>query len=301
MPSGRGGALAAPLLTGGADGFSRPASPQPVDVELAEAETIEVTIELPAASEPPPAHDGTEQPDPWHGLGVRWRFPFIDAVAPDSPAAAARPELTAGMSLAAVRRHGDGSWAEGVAELSEAEALALLGLDGVQPPRQLVLRFATGDGGFALLQRLTGVGGDGFTVPSAAPPRPAEGGGGAAERESLTPVGRFVWSLPPVAGLLGLGIGPHDTDQMLLPRRDAGVLPAPRAMPVSAPASDTWPRGTAARGTVARARRRAWRGGSEGDGRRRPGPCTAAPCLRRDLQSKRSFSARAGALTRMTS
>ena len=138
-----GPALAAPLLldgTAAAAGLSRPASPQrPPDAESepepAPETIVEVTLELPA--EPEPAADGAA-PEPWRRLGLRMRFPYVEAVEPHSPAAAARPELAPGLMLTAVRRSGDdaeagGSWAEGVEELPEAEALALLGPDGERP------------------------------------------------------------------------------------------------------------------------------------------------------------------------
>ena len=186
--------LAAPLL-GAADGLSRPASPilmsanassasgLQVTTRAASAEpepqvAVVVTLELPLAPAPgtEAAEDREGNTDPWAVLGLRMRYPFVEAVLPDSPAAA-HPQLRPGLQLTGVLRDGEEQgWTNDVGRLPEAEVLVLIAptataAGGIEEPplqqqqqqreqvprRRLTLRFEAGDG-FELLQGLIGAG-----------------------------------------------------------------------------------------------------------------------------------------------
>ena len=198
-----------------ASGSSANASSEPEPEPLAADDDVVVALELPP---PPAAADavGSDGSNLWAALGLRMRFPYLEAVLPDGPAAAAavaagQPELRPGLRLTGVLRDGaEEGWTEGVDLLPEADALRLIAPAAGDEPSRLTLRFAADDdsGGFALLQRLTGAG---FTV-STDDGNDGSGGDGeaAVPQGPRTPAGRVVRALPAAALLLGLAVGVAD-------------------------------------------------------------------------------------------
>ena len=133
--------LAAPLL-GAVDGLSRPASPMSANASPASEQmttpaasaepepqaAVVVKLELPLAAAPGTevAEDHEGNADPWAVLGLRMRYPFVEAVLPDSPAAA-HPQLRPGLQLTGVLRNGDEhGWTDDVDRLPEAAVLTLI-------------------------------------------------------------------------------------------------------------------------------------------------------------------------------
>lgn len=109
---------------------------------------VVVALELPPPAAKLAGGDGT---DPWVALGLQMRFPYVEAVLPDGPIAAAHPELQPGLRLTGVLREGMG-WAENLHQRPEADALDLVqpgataGPEAPQQPWRLTLKFTARNG-----------------------------------------------------------------------------------------------------------------------------------------------------------
>lgn len=100
-----------------------------------------------AASSVAESPGGGDEAQPWAALGLRMRYPYVEAVDPDGPAEA-HPGLRAGLRLMGVLREGLG-WVEGVDQLPEADVLDVIrpstGAGPETPqqlPRRVTLKFA---------------------------------------------------------------------------------------------------------------------------------------------------------------
>lgn len=89
-----------------------------------------------------------DETQPWAALGLRMRYPYVEAVDPDGPAEAAHPGLRPGLRLTGVLREGRG-WMEGLDQLLEADVLEVIRPSAVadlEPPQQqpwrVTLKFA---------------------------------------------------------------------------------------------------------------------------------------------------------------